>query len=102
MHRSQTSYKSKYSGPVARAFASPELAADLAQYGVTDKAVREWIVRFEPEYKGFPATQNKLYKGVKAVLKNSPEYHSTHKLTSSTYEADLWRLVPVDGQSLQR
>ena len=72
---------SKYDAPVASAFASPELAAQLAQDGVTVPAICEWIVGEHgvPEFRGKSAASGSpLRKGVSEVLKNRPEYHSTH------------------------
>ena len=62
---------------VASAFASPELAAQLAQDGVTVLAICEWIVGEHgvSEFRGKPvASGSPLRKGVSKVLNNGPEY----------------------------
>ena len=84
---------SKYEAAVASAFASPELAAQLAQDGVTVLAICEWIVGEHgvSEFRGKPvASGSPLRKGVSKVLNNHPEY--VFRWVSGK---QVWRRVPV-------
>ena len=88
---------SKYTGPVARAFASPELAAQLAQDGVTVKAICEWIVDKVPGFEDESvASGSPLRKGVSKVLNNGPEY--VFRWVSGNA---VWRRVPVAEMDLE-
>ena len=60
-----------------RAFASPELAAQLAQDGVTTEAICEWIVGEHgvSEFRGkSTASGGTLRQAVSKVLNDHPEY----------------------------
>ena len=83
---------------VASAFASPELAAQLAQDGVTVLAICEWIVGEHgvSEFRGSSMSGGPLITGVLKVLNNRPEY--VFRWISGNA---LWRRVPVAGMDLE-
>ncbi len=84
---------------VASAFASPELAAQLAQDGVTVLAICEWIVGEHgvSEFRGKSvASGSPLRKGVSKVLNNGPEY-----VFRWLGGKQVWRRVPVDGMDVE-
>ena len=84
---------SKYDAPVASAFASPELAAQLAQDGVTVKAICEWIVGEHgvSKFRGKSvASGSPLQKAVSKVLNKRPEY-----VSGWLGGKPVWRRVPV-------
>ena len=89
----------QYEAAVASAFASPELAAQLAQDGVTVPVICEWIVGEHgvPEFRGKSAASGSpLRKGVAKVLNNGPEY-VFRWISGNT----VWRRVPVAGMDLE-
>ena len=95
---------SKYEAPVASAFASPELAAQLAQDGVTVLAICEWIVGEHgvSEFQGKSvASGSPLRKGVSKVLNNHPEYVFRWVRGAGFGSTPVWRRVPVAGMDLE-
>ena len=73
-----------YDAAVASAFASPRIAGE--QHGITTRTICEWIVNRVSEFKGMSATNGTLYKRVREVLNNGPEYCHGANL-------NLWRFV---------
>ena len=92
----------RYEAAVASAFASPELAAQLAQDGVTVKVICEWIVG---KVRGFKdesvASGSPLRKGVSKVLNNGPEYIFRWVRGAGFGSTPVWRSVPVAGMDLE-
>jgi len=86
----------KYEAAVASAFASPELAAQLAQDGVNMLDICEWIVDKEPGFHDEWENGSAFRNGVSEVLSRRPEYVFGRARGNA---AALWRRVPVDGQA---
>ena len=89
---------------VTSAFASPELAAQLARDGVTVKAICEWIVGEHgvSEFRGKSvASGSPLRKGVSKVLNNHPEYVFRWVRGAGFGSTPVWRRVPVAGMDLE-
>ena len=86
----------KYEAAVASAFASPELAAQLAQDGVNMLDICEWIVDKEPGFHDEWENGSAFRNGVSEVLSRRPEYVFGRARANA---AALWRRVPVDGQA---
>ena len=92
----------QYEAVVASAFASPELAAQLAQHGVTTEAICEWIVGEHgvSEFRGKSAASGSpLRKGVSKVLNNGPEYVFRWVCGAGFGNSPVWRRVPVRSGS---
>ena len=87
----------QYDAAVASAFASPELAAQLAQDGVTVRAICEWLVGEHgvSEFRG-KSVASTVPKGVSKVLNNRPEY--VFRWVGGT---PVWRRVSVDGMDVE-
>ena len=90
-----------YEVPVASAFASPELAAQLAQDGVTVRAICEWIVDKVPGFEDESVASGSPFrrafqKGVSKVLNDHPEY--VFRWVSGK---QVWRRLPVSEMDLE-
>ena len=90
--------RTKYETPVASAFASPELAAQLAQDGVTMLDICDWIVDKEPGFHDEWENGRAFRKGVSNVLNTRPEYVFGRARANA---AALWRRAPVAGMDLE-
>ena len=94
----------QYDAAVASAFASPELAAQLAQDGVTVRAICEWLVGEHgvSEFRGKSvASGSPLRKGVSKVLNNHPEYVFRWVRGAGFGSTPVWRRAPVAGMDLE-